>query len=573
MSTTNEYRTRNHSPGYAAFTNAEEPPNYSVFVDVYRSRVLFGSLMVGAVLAGVMLPFASDGVRVRTFEATEMDAAEQKRMLDKYNSISGAVTALLMKPVDMFLSMVVSVVFLCIVTKFSHLEERRTFIVMGAIAAVGYLMNTGFSSLNVQVISGDIHPRIIAADLAAESTSDDTNQRLSDDGLVTTTWNKTFRENTTRNSVLNTIMRNLFVPTENVPAWCNHTDDYSSPFKRIVANYGFPQRSWQQFALSKALDSTASVSVPMNAAPNEVPSDEVLPMNKSIATNLAAYALLVSNSFLGWWATTDDVWNMYSPGYSSSNRSVPLVMADYLNLTTPTTDSTTFLSNAHEVIVNFFGKAENASTTDELANFEFARLDLSDSVMFDALTIEIPTQKIGVQEDNSSSDNTYYKPLNDYLCNPTSCIAGNVEEFTADGSTTTIYPRVQALAICLNDAGEENLVVDFDYFLSNEVLQSCNERSNTSLIIVSVGKRIEGDAFEDAPTDSDLYSFSAGRVVNARMVYSLTVARLSWTIENLSDVYDATCATGNNCNGIRYTLDKTDNSSTNDELVVGANDT
>ncbi|EGZ28892.1 hypothetical protein PHYSODRAFT_251553 [Phytophthora sojae] len=475
------------TPAYAPFNDVEGSPNYSLFVDVYRFRVLFGSLIVGGILVGVMLPFASDGVRVRTFESTDMDAAEQKKMLDRYNSISGANTALLMKPVDVVLSMVISVAFLCLATKFSQLGERRAYLAMAAVAAVGYLMNTGLSSLNVQVISGDIHPRILAADLAEQSSSDDTAQQLSADGFVTTTWSHSFREDTAGNSVLNTIMRKLFVPTENVPTWCNHTDAFVSPFKNIAASYGFPSRSWQQLALSQALTPTASVAMPMNAATSDLPADYELLMNQSIATNLATYALIVSNSFLGWWSSTDEAWSIYAPGYVNRNQSIPLVMADYLNLTASSPD---FLRNLHGVIVEYFEKAENASTTDELATMEFSHVDLAETVAFDAFAIEIPTQMIG----------------------------------------------------------------------SNEVAQACDQRSNTSMIIVSVGKRMEGDAFEDDPDGL------AARVANARIVYSLTVGRLSWSLEDLSEVYDASCATGSGCSGVRFPLESSD------QLLVGVSD-
>lgn len=90
------------------------------------------------------------------------------------------------------------------------------------------------------------------------------------------------------------------------------------------------------------------------------------------------------------------------------------------------------------------------------------------------------------------------------------------------------------------------MVADFDYFRSNEVAQACDQRSNTSMIIVSVGKRMEGDAFEDDPDGL------AARVANARIVYSLTVGRLSWSLEDLSEVYDASCATGSGCSGVRF---------------------
>ncbi|KAG7392617.1 hypothetical protein PHYPSEUDO_015005 [Phytophthora pseudosyringae] len=87
----------------------------------------------------------------------------------------------------------------------------------------------------------------------------------------------------------------------------------------------------------------------------------------------------------------------------------------------------------------------------------------------------------------------------DMLCNRGACLMPELYEYTEAGTVTTVYPRVQAVAICLNDAGKEELTVDFEYFHPDEGLQSCRQRSNTSMIIVSVGKRIEGDAFEADP--------------------------------------------------------------------------
>ncbi|KAF1795526.1 hypothetical protein GQ600_6554 [Phytophthora cactorum] len=210
-------------------------------------------------------------------------------------------------------------------------------------------------------------------------------------------------------------------------------------------------------------------------------------------------------------------------------------MADYLNLTTNSSGDSTFLSNAHEVIVNYYNKAENASTTDDLAKLEFSRVDVSETM-----------------DDNSSSSNPFYQTMYGFLCNREVCLMPNLQEYTGSGATTTIYPRVQALAICLNDAGNEDLTVDFTYYRADEVMQSCKQRSTTSMVVVSIGKRIEG----------------AGRLVNARMVYSLTVGRLSWTVEDLASVYGANCASADGCDGIRFPLEKSDNASTGDMLLV-----
>lgn len=245
----------------------------------------------------------------------------------------------------------------------------------------------------------------------------------------------------------------------------------------------------------------------MSASAADVPPDEDLPMDQSVATNLIVYALLVSNSFLGWWGAEDEA--------STLNTKVDptgtLSMAEHFNLTTRSSSNATFLSDAHAVMVDYFNKAENASLTDELTTVEFSRVNVTESIVFDAMTIEIPTEKFGDQEDNLSSSNPFYETLRDYLCNAEACLMPYAEEFTAAGTTTTVYPRVQALAICLNDAGGEDLVVDFSYYQSNQPLQSCKQRSNSSMVIVSVGKCIQGDAFEAA---SGVLN-EASRVVNA----------------------------------------------------------
>ncbi|KAE9131297.1 hypothetical protein PF010_g3560 [Phytophthora fragariae] len=457
--------------------------------------------------------------------------------------------------------MLVAVTFLC--AKYQH-----KYVITAAITALGYLINTGITSLNMQVVPGVIHPRIFASDLTVRNDYNDS-QALSVDGFLTTTWNPSFRERESGNSILNTIMRNLLVMTEEVPIWCNKSDDYSYPFKQVAASYGFPARTWQQYALSTALEPSALVTLPMNAATSELPTDIELPMNKSIATNLAAYALLVSNSFLGWWGEDDVAWghNWY---LFYKNRTDSFAMADHLNLTEHFSGETSFLANVHDVIVDYYSKATNASTTDNLAKLEFSRVDLSETVVFDALTIEIPTQIIGKQAGNSSD---FYKSLNAVLCNHDACLMNDLGEFTGDAASTTVYPRVQALAICFNQAGGEDLVVDFNYCRANEVFQACEQRSNTSMIIVSVGKRLEGDVFESRPENTSSGIPIAGQVKNARMVYSLTVGRLSWTLEDLSGVYSAECLVEGGCYGIQFPLENAGNTSTADVLVSSARGT
>ncbi|EGZ05650.1 hypothetical protein PHYSODRAFT_307445 [Phytophthora sojae] len=518
---------RAESDWTSKLTAAKTYGNYTLDIGILRVRTLLLTAVMASVFTGVTLLFAGDGVQVSSFQSGDLDAAGQKQLLDKYNGWLGSLTALVMKPLDVALSMLIAVVFLCIATKWSvYYETRRRYLMMAVIGVVGYLMNTGFNSLNLQVVSGKIRPRIISSDLAVESIDDDT-QKLDASGFLTTTMNSSFRENSPGNSVFNTILRNLFVATEEVPTWCNHTDDYVYLFKNTVATYGFPSRSWQQRALSKAREPTGSLSMPMNASKSELPSDEELPMNSSIATNLAVFDC-----------------DGRLPESASGNA--------------------TFLGNLHEVIVNYFERTENASTTDELAKMEFSHVDLAENIAFDAFTIEIPTQKFGLQNDNSSSSIPFYNPLKAYSCNTKACIVSDVLKYAKlydNTFETTVYPRVQALAICLNDAGGEDLVVDLSYYHSNQILQACTQRSATSMIIVSVGKRVEGDSFAAPDTEADDLWLTAKQLTNARMVYSLT---------DLSDVYGAECASDGGCYGVRFPLEQAANSSTNAMLLVSS---
>lgn len=426
------------------------------------------------------------------------------------------------------------------------------------------------AGLRVQLVesaggSGDIQPRIMPDDLALQ-TIVDVAQELSVDGFLVTTKDAKFREDSPDNSLLNTIMRNLIIAPEEVPTWCNDFDAYSSPHKNVMASYGFPARPWQQYALSKALEPTGSGSFPMTTAAVDLPPDRNLPMDESVATNLAVYALLVSNSFLGWWRGDNQAWTFSTAVHSTGTLS----LAEHFNLTTRSSSDATFLSNAHKVIVDYFSRAENANTTDELARIEFSRVNLSEMIVFDALTIDIPTRKFGKQEDNSSASNPFYEPVSDYRCNTQACVLEKYEYMLQDGTNneleTTIYPRVQALGICLNAAGGEELVADFSYYRPNEVLQACEQQSNSSMIIVSVGKRAEGDSFEPATMVSD--ATASGQLVNARMVYSLTVGRLSWSPEHLSEVFNADCGMADGCYGIRFPLEQADTSNDSEVLIV-----
>ncbi|KAG6974380.1 hypothetical protein JG688_00003097 [Phytophthora aleatoria] len=275
----NAKELKNESDLTTALTDEVSHSTYSLHVRVQRLRVVAGSLVMACVLLGAILPFAHNGARVGSTKTPSGQVQLDLWQFDRTTHETG-IQCSSQKPEQVYRS---------------SSNCRRG-------------LSTEYWTECAQHASdpGQIHPTILASDLIVENDHE-VSQPLDGDNLLTTTFNAKYRENTPGNSVLNTIMRTLLIPTEEIPTWCNRTDDYQYPFKNVHASYGFPSRAWQQRALSSALEPTVTLSIPLNTESSELPSDEELPMTVSIATNLAVYALVVSNTFLGWWKSADEV--------------------------------------------------------------------------------------------------------------------------------------------------------------------------------------------------------------------------------------------------------------------------
>lgn len=82
------------------------------------------------------------------------------------------------------------------------------------------------------------------------------------------------------------------------------------------------------------------------------------------------------------------------------------------------------------------------------------------------------------------------------------------------------------------------------------VLLPCKRSSTTSMRVVSIGMRIEGNDWDMKPeTDGTTMM----QLTNLRTVYSITVARLSWAIEDLATAFSARCVVhgADKCGGVR----------------------
>ncbi|KAG7395272.1 ribosome biogenesis protein tsr3 [Phytophthora boehmeriae] len=111
-------------------------------------------------------------------------------------------------------------------------------------------------------------------------------------------------------------------------------------------------------------------------------------------------------------------------------------------------------------------------------------------------------------------------------------------------------PYVYAIGICANEDGSEDFRMNFSRAnLRTRVFSDCNHRSNTSMLLVGVGKKVVGDSWD--------YDESSGSVKlgGVKSVYSITFGLLSWTVESLDKVFGATCVSNSNCRGVWYPLD------------------
>lgn len=76
----------------------------------------------------------------------------------------------------------------------------------------------------------------------------------------------------------------------------------------------------------------------------------------------------------------------------------------------------------------------------------------------------------------------------------------------------------------------------------------------TSVLIVSVARRIAADDVEILASYTEHDQCRTMRINNPRLIYSVTVGRLSWKMGDLAAVYNAKCAVGANCDGLNVSF-------------------
>ncbi|TYZ67049.1 hypothetical protein PybrP1_003851, partial [[Pythium] brassicae (nom. inval.)] len=195
------------------------------------------------------------------------------------------------------------------------------------------------------------------------------------------------------------------------------------------------------------------------------------------------------------------------------------------------------------------------------ATVEYSRTKLSDSLVYDAVTLELPitTMSRHLKRDELTGDDAYYMLDTLSHCSRDGCTASAPVVNERQG-VNSVPTRVQVASICVDAAGSEDMTI-FENPGEDEFVSPCDRVSNTSMLVVGVGKRMEGEVWDQVNSSVD----ARVRLKNPRIVYSVTIGRLSWETEDLARAFGAACRAGD-CTGLRHQL----RPDASEYLVVGS---
>lgn len=553
----------------SSYSDSQGSPNAQLRVSVHWLALLAMTVLVVGVLGVTILCCYGNGIRLGSFVSTDKTNAEKKALLDKYNSVSGSLATVALIPLELFVAMSVSVASLIFATDWmlrrgaNDMSSRTATAIVASVITI--LLGNGLSALNVQLVSGGYHAKMIARDFDISFIRQDDQATAANKSLITT-WNSSFAEASDGNSVLNTILRTKLVSVDDVQPTCNKTA--FSPIRPPTVSFGFASRSWQLEILQTALSPDKKLEFALdNSSMSSLPNSNELPISIPNAKYLAVVASTVMPDMLsklevsrprvldeihwggggldsdGVTLSVDDL--IYS--YTGSNELYPV--ANLLNIST-----VDFIGSSSSVFRDMLGNSSNISIDD--VRIGYKHLSISESVVVDALTLEIPTKPV---PNSDIADDTANPTLWYIECSSEGCLAFQYfGEYSID-----IQPAVYAAAVCIADDGSHDLIDVSGIWTSDELKnKTCPLQSNSSMLLIGLGKQIVGSAWDSL----DGYANQVIQVRDIMMTYSVTVALLSWQIEDMTDVYSAECENDKGCKGVRTPLTSNSN---RDVMIVG----
>lgn len=501
-------------------------------IRINNRRILVGALAFGGAISALVF-IISQGIVVKTVNVTDsrgQDTGELDDFIDDYNSYTAYVTALCVRPLLLFVSMVLPVALVCLATR-TMMGQPRTWKTNAALLIVStvllWLLSNGFYAANVQLTAVRIEAQIGDRDLVTSQLGSLTKgSSLSTDTILRTSMLAPIKQTST----------------------CTLTSPRRLP---ASVEFGFPSNTWLRDLLpsAPATDDDSLVYFELGASAD--PQLE-LPMELNSARNLLTFGLQLTDRFLN--NQTNEVTSVNSSQYELQ------LPSDFDQAQRTDTSMTSALVSAlNQTMRTLFNSSQFQDFAVDEVLINLTRLQLSDDISFDAVTFDIPfvtsflRRSITIQNDTTFSE-IYGSALDDgvFQLNPKEECAGDVCVISPQGlamsaSAADYGSQVRAISICVDeDTDEEDRAATM---ASNS--SACTKRSDSSMLVFSFAKHIAGDAI------SAQLNQSAGGVVtliNARRYFTVTIGRLSWSLSDIAERFDATCYATSGCSGLTFPL-------------------
>lgn len=494
-------------------TDADRSP---LQLSINGRRVLIGTISFAALLAFITTVFLR-GVELITLDASELSDEDRHLMLDRYNSYSGSLAAIVSIPFQQLPGLVLPVFFLSFTTH-AVMTERKTWVMkvgpVVSVIAASYLLGLGLNSLNVQFDPPRVEFNIVTSDIMSPQAD---TSKFSDFSYVTSTTHNAGVPST------DTLMRSAITPSIQVNSAITCTDPTNFLYGKPEASirYGFPIQSWFYSFLSKSVASTKSLTFSM--------ADDFtlqsVDMTQFRSGSIRKTAVLMASAF--YMVVTQFV----NPSVESDLPPLAFNLKETIN----SPDAASLFANLQRTIANVTSMIELSTTPNQFTlsfktssiAIELSTYQLSPQIAFDAVTFDLPTLSIydAPWFTTRSSD-----------CTDRGCI------LVFPNLAGSNQDQVRLIPWC---AGEDEWDVDEMAVPPGE----CTRMSNSSVLIYSLARRI---VTEEGVVDITNGTLS---LKNFQITYRVTVGRLSWTTEDFSTVYGSTCAQGVNCRGLYFPLD------------------
>lgn len=494
-----------------------------------------------------------EGVRVTTVDATNLSDSDMSDLLDRYNTYSGIFGSLFSLPFQGFVAVLLPLFLLLLTSRKLLSANDRSLVSSYApgllLVAIPLVLNQGMNALNVQFDPPSVQFRISAGDFTPTSINQDFPFN------VTTVTNSA---HTAGISSLDTIMRSA-VQTTQTSSNSSCTHQATTIFDEIAfgsIRYAFPTASWLKNLLPRSVASDESFAFTMEDefASGSIDSSALPGGDVNRTAALLTYAF---------WSLSEI---FIEPYYYDTNSTESIFNA------LKSTDAADLLSNFQAVIDSTATRLANVSNSSFTAPdlsfwlnisvpeivMELTSFKLSPRVSFEAVTFELPVknesmQSVNFQPDENSTDWIYRSPT-PYWCTDYACLLQN---------PSSLQDQVKLLPLCMAEAN--GTVEDVSRFPSQVYTNPCAFQSNASVMVVSVAHHVSVDSLNityQYPRFAEPFQYMT--LNNPRVTFSVTIGRLSWTTDDLAQVYNAECIAGADCVGLHFPL-----STEKQHLVVG----